>query len=128
MIEPRPPAHLEPFVRALGVDLAIQVLLRFGGAELYLSTSPTARSQLVAEVGMEAAERLAAEAELAGSRWQRRVPTGKPWIAAVWHSRGLPKQEIARRLHVTDKAVREMLKKALPEAAPKSDPRQASLF
>lgn len=36
----RPPAHLEPYVRVLGTDLAIEFLLSFGGAELYLSPIP----------------------------------------------------------------------------------------
>lgn len=123
---PRPPAHIEPFVKVLGVDLTITFLERFGGAELYLAANPTLRSKLVEVIGIEAAERLAAAAERAGGRWQRRVPTGKPWIAQVLHSKGLSKSEIARKLHVSDVAVRGWLRPGAEKRLP--DTRQNSLF
>ena len=31
---PRPPAHVQPYVDALGAATAVQFLLHFGGAEL----------------------------------------------------------------------------------------------
>lgn len=120
-LPPRPPAHVEPFVRVLGTDGAVEFLLTFGGAELYFTETPKARSRLVALVGRDKAVALARAAE----QLPRRVPTAKPWIAAVLKSRGLSHAEIARRLHVTDVTVRGWLRKG---PRPKEDPRQTTLF
>lgn len=98
------PANLRPIVRILGTDGAIDFLRRFGGAELYFAVSPKGRSEVEKMVG---AEKTAA---LADAHLPRRIPLGKRWIAAVWHSRGLSKAEIARRLNVTDVTVRGWLK------------------
>lgn len=102
---PKPPAHVEPYVRVLGVDLAVKFLLAFGGADLYIPAVPNGRSRLVEVIGREAAERLAAIAHTL----PKRVPTAKPWIAQVLASRGLPKADIARTLHSSDVAVRRWL-------------------
>lgn len=127
MTDPRPPAHIDPFVRVLGVDLAIRFLLRFGGAELYLSPTPKGRSELAQEFGMDAAARIATAAE----HLPRRVPLAKEWIAAVWAQQGLSTAEIARRLHVTDVTIRNWrarkpIRGKAKAAAP--DPRQRRLF
>ena len=120
---PPPPAHVEPFVDAIGIDATITFLMHFGGAELYFAATPTGRSRLVDVLGEEAGAALARAAQEAGPRWQRRVPLAKPWIAQVLHAQGLSKAEIARRLHTSDVTVRKYL------AAPsRQDPRQSSLF
>lgn len=117
-----PPAHIAPYVEVLGTDMAIEFLLTFGGAELYLAANPKGRSRLAQLVGRERASALAQAAE----HLPRRVPTAKPWVAAVLKSKGLPVAEIARRLHVTDVTVRAWLKKvAAPEEV---NPRQLRLF
>lgn len=105
--QPAPPAHVAPYVDALGTDLAIEFLLHFGGAELYLAKAPQS-SRLVAFMGPEPARRLAAEAH----RMQRRVPLASPWIAATLASRGVPIAEIARRVRASDVAVRKWLRAA----------------
>lgn len=99
---PVPPAHVAPFVEALGAEGAIEVLLQFGGAEVHMAGRPRARSRLVAAIGPEAAARLAAVADRLPRRW----PLAKPWIAQSLHAQGLPVAEIARRLHASDVAVR----------------------
>jgi len=104
---PIPPAHLRPYVDVLGVDGAVDFLLEFGGAELYLSSTPKGRSRLAEFVGLEKAAKLA----VASNRMPRRVPTGKQWVAAVMKSKGLSVAEIARKLHSSDVAVRGWLKK-----------------
>ena len=114
---PPPSAHVEPFVRVLGPDLAFDFLMRFGGAELYLSSTPKGRSEVEALIGSDKV------AELAAVGLPRRVPTAKPWLASVMKSRGLSHAEIARRLHAADVTVRGWLSRG-----PKTDPRQASLF
>ena len=127
MDEPQPPAHVAPFVEVLGVDRAIGFLLRFGGAELYLTTTPKGRSALAQEFGLETAVALAQAAE----HMPRRIPLAKEWIAAVWSYRGLPDAEIARRLHVTDVTVRTWRNKAPTRGQKKprsADPRQLPLI
>ncbi|MBX3580810.1 MAG: hypothetical protein KF810_02790 [Rhizobiaceae bacterium] len=96
------PAHLRHFVDVLGVDGAVEFLLTFGGAYAYFSLSPEPQSNIAAEIGVEAT---AAIAKRFGPG-SMRVPTGKPFIAAVFRAKGMKPSEIARRLHVTDVTVR----------------------
>jgi DNA-binding transcriptional regulator YiaG len=119
---PPPPAHVAPYVSVLGTADAVTFFLTFGGAELYLAANPKGRSRLAALIGAERASALARISE----RLPARVPTAKPWIAAVWASEGLPKSEIARRLHVSDVTVRGWLKRPAANAVP--DPRQPRLL
>jgi hypothetical protein len=119
--EPRPPAQVEPYVRVLGIDDTIVFLLTFGGAELYLPRTPKGRSRLAELFGVEKAAALAEAAEF----MPKRVPLAKPWIAKVWHARGLSQAEIARRLHVSDVTVRRYLASDEP-TPPDSD--QLTLF
>jgi len=115
---PQPPAHVETYVRILGCELAVDFLMAFGGAQLYIAPNPKKRSRLSALVGPEKARALAGVSD----HLPARVPTAKPWIAGVMRSKGLPVSEIARTLHVSDVSVRSWLKKQL------GDPRQQSLF
>jgi hypothetical protein len=103
---PPAPAHLEPWVRILGPEAVVEFLLAYGGGELYL---PRGRPHdgVAAVVGAEVAMTLAQAAD----RLPRRVPTAKPWLAHVLRGRGLSVTEIARRLHVSDVAVRAMLRR-----------------
>ncbi|MFN4172765.1 MAG: helix-turn-helix domain-containing protein [Pseudorhodobacter sp.] len=122
---PRPPAHVEPYVRILGLERAIAFLLTFGGGELYLPISAAPPPRLVEVIGMDHAARLCQ----AATRLPKRVPTAKPWIAGVWRSEGLSATEIARRLHVSDVAVRGWLRKGGQGARTRSaDPRQFPLL
>lgn len=120
---PEPPAHLEPFVRVLGVEGAVAFFMSFGGAEItYARSAQTSR--LAQEMGIDAARALGEEDARRGL--PRRVPLGKPWCAQVMKARGLSVAEIARRMHASDFAVRKWLK-AASRSRP-HDPRQASLF
>lgn len=121
-LTPRPPAQVAPYVEVLGVDGAVEFLLTFGGAELYVAANPKGRGKVERIFGLEKAAALAAMVE----RLPRRVPTAKPWLAQVLRSRGLPVAEIARRLHATDVSVRAWLRKAELGDAP--DTRQLRLF
>lgn len=112
-----PPAHVAPYVEVLGQDLAVDFLLAFGGAELYLPKAPAGRSRVEALIGKENTIALNARA----AELSARVPTAKRWIARALKSQGLSTAEIARRLHTTDKTVRIYLKHD-------TDPRQFSLF
>ncbi len=98
-------ARQEPYVRVLGADLAVEFLLTFGGAELYLSKDPKGKGRLERLVGYERAKALA---DL-DHQLQRRVPIGNPWIVTYLSWKGHSVAEIARRLRVTDVTVRRYL-------------------
>lgn len=103
---PRPTAQVEPYVKALGPELAVVFLLHYGGAELYIRTRPTERTKYAAVIGLEGAQALAEHAD----SMQRRVPLAKSWLTAMldWQGHSVP--EIARKLRVSDVSVRRMLK------------------
>ena len=119
--QPKPPAQVSAYVEVLGIDGAVEFLMAFGGAELYLTESPKRRSRLVKLVGREKAIALARASE----RLPRRIPLCKPWIAAVLRERGLSNADIARMLHASDVAVRGWLKKF--DRPDGGDPRQPTL-
>lgn len=109
-----PPAQIERYVAVLGVDDTIDFLLTYGGAELYMPRNPAPDHHLAQRFGVQRARDLARVSEVL----PRRVPLQKPWIAAVLHARGLPKSEIARKLHVADKTVRDWLNPRDPRDPP----------
>lgn len=118
---PPPPAHVAPYVDVLGPEQALDFLLEFGGAELYLARAPQRRSRVARLVGADRARALANISE----RLPARVPLAKPWCAAMLRARGLPVAEIARRLHASDVAVRGWLRRA-PDT--RANPDQLRLF
>lgn len=122
---PEPTAQVAPYVDALGLDLALDFLLAFGGSEIYLAVDPKSRSRVAAVVGKEKAAALAQVDHLL----PRRVPLASQWIAAVLHVKGWSKQDIARRLRTTDVTVRGWLNDPTPGAKPrrKGDPDQLTL-
>lgn len=103
---PRVTAQVEPYVKALGPDLAVTFLLHYGGAELYIRTHPNAETEYVELIGVDGARALASRAET----MPRRVPLAKAWLTAMldWQGHSVP--EIARKLRVSDVSVRRMLK------------------
>ena len=119
---PRPPAHVQPYVDALGPETAMAFLLHFGGADLYIPAKPTGRSELVKVIGMEGAQALFQIRD----RLQYRVPTAKPWLAQMLKEKGLSKADIARKMHATVPTVTKWLQSTGPRSAP--DPNQMSLF
>lgn len=125
---PRPPAHIEPYVRVLGIPQTIDFLMTFGGGEVYLTTNPKGRSQLEKMIGTEKAAALAD----AIPNLKVRVPTAKPWIACCLKSEGLPTAEIARRLHTADNTVRRWLASGDTDLGGagknRTDPRQLPLL
>lgn len=122
----RPPAHIEPYVSALGEDDAVRFFLAFGGAELYIARDPKGRGRVEQELGLDVAQRLAALADR--MHLHRRVPIPKPWLAQVLKSRGLSHAEIARRLHASDESVRRWLQAGGGAEAAPGDSRQMRLF
>lgn len=118
---PRPPAHIEPYVNALGPELAVRFFLEFGGADLYIPADPKGQGMVTKAIGLEGARALSAIRD----RLQARVPTAKPWLARYMAEvEGLSKAEIARKLHTTNVSVARWLDGS---DRPFTDPRQHSL-
>lgn len=118
MTDVTPPAHIAPYVEALGEEKAFTFLLSFGGSVNYLSEAPHASSALCRAIGIEGVIALARRI----GTGPLRVPAAKPYLAAVLQARGRNKQQIARELHVTDVTVRNWLNK------PQGEDAQSSLF
>lgn len=126
---PRTPAQAAPYVEVLGIEGAIAFFLEFGGSEIYLSANPGAKSAVVRAIGRHKAVALYRQSD----RLSRRVPLMKKWIAQVWFAKGLPKARIARKLHMSEKAVWQWLREAeTPDRSggggPDDGPTQLSLF
>ena len=120
---PRPPAHIEPYVTALGAERAVRFLLAFGGAYLYIGKDPTEAAMAVDVIGIDG---LRALAEIR-DKLQARVPTAKPWIAKYLYTvEGLSKADICRRLHTSTVTVTRWLEGGEKRAW--VDPRQQSLL
>ncbi len=103
---PRPTAQVEPYVEALGSDLAVRFILQFGGAEVYIAADPKGRSSYEVLVGPDGARALAAVAD----RLQARVPIANRWLAAMLAWQGYSTAHIARTIRVSDPTVRRWLK------------------
>lgn len=100
----RVPPSVEPYVGALGQDIAAKFIMEFGGSAKYLPTVRPGR-QLVAMVGDEGYRRLV---DFFGSRIDR-VPYNPTFICRHLRSTGVNVSKIARLTHRTDKTVRQAL-------------------
>jgi len=119
MSDVKVPAHLTDFVDVLGEELAIDFLLCFGGAGLYLpSKFPRDGHMLVDLVGREKSIELGTKM---GSGYIK-VPTAKPYIIQFLFAKGATISDICRKLHMTEPAVRRHLAPEVRQA------RQLSLF
>lgn len=105
---PRPTAQVQPYVDALGAELAMRFLLSFGGSILSVSKDPKGRSAYEALIGRAAALRLAEQAH----RLQRRVPLANGWLAEMLAWQGFSVSHIARTIRASDNSVRLILKKS----------------
>ena len=96
------PAHVQPFVDVLGADLTERLVMELGGAPVYLSERPQGRSKAVDVLGVEKTIALAR----ALGPGMVKIPNAKRWLAARLSSRSVAVYEIARRLHMSERAVR----------------------
>ena len=86
--------------------MAVQFLLAYGGAELYLADDPKGRSSHEKMLGYDAAKALAAVVHLL----PKRMPRARAWLARMMNWQGLSTAQIARTLRTTDVSVRKWLK------------------
>lgn len=118
--KPRVPPQAEPYVAALGEELAAEFLLQFGGAPIVFSAKSYGHSRAHELIGEDGVRALGAY--YGGER--HRVPLEKKWLAQWLAWKGQTVYEIARRLHVTDITVRKYL---TPRPSRADDP-QLPLF
>lgn len=98
------PAHVQSYVQILGEDLAVEFLLKFGGAPLYLAKDPK-RAEYVELVG---AERAALLADVLGVGTFVKPPLAKPWIIHKLAERGMTRKQISRLVHMDESSVRRI--------------------
>lgn len=103
---PLPPAHVQRYVDALGVELTIDFLLNFGGAELAIPRTPKGKSEVERLLGPKAVSRLIDVSDNS----KHRVPLATRWLANCLFAQGLSKAAIARRLRISDVTVRKHLR------------------
>ena len=101
------PLRVQPYVDVLGIEGAFDFMMAFGGADVYFALNPGEDSRLVEAIGHDKAAALARR--LNAVKEVQRVPLAKPFLARVLQTRDIPIAEIARRLHVSNVAVRSML-------------------
>ncbi len=102
---PHPTAQVAAYVEVLGADLAVDFLLTFGGADLYLPRDPKGGSEVEALIGADRLKSLAARSDL-----QQRVPLAKRWLAKMLNWKGYSKAHIARKLRSTTASVARYLR------------------
>lgn len=103
---PNPTAQVAPYVEVLGMDLAVDFLLRFGGAELALSKDPRGGGQVSQMIGQDRESALHNHPRVGPST---RIPLAKKWLAEVLRWRGHGTADIARTLRASDVSVRRWL-------------------
>lgn len=109
-IEARVPAHVEPYVRALGTDKAVEFFLAFGGAPAYIGKNlHYDRNSLLSVIGADDIDALCRELNDGQGMRIDRVPTAVVFIARHLKSAGKAVAEIARILHRADKTIRVYL-------------------
>ncbi|MEO9612616.1 MAG: helix-turn-helix domain containing protein [Nitratireductor sp.] len=102
---PEPPAHIAPYVAALGVDDAVRFFLALGGADIYVPRRSSPRSIAARTIGAGNVEKLA---EVIGSGYIK-VPLARQWVAQVMQARGDSLAEIARTVRADVATVRRWL-------------------
>jgi hypothetical protein len=117
MAEIRVPAHVQPYVTAIGIERTYAFLRAFGGSYVYLSENPQGRSDVVKVMGV--ADTIALAKQVGTGNFS--IPTAKPFIAAyLKYMKGLSNNDICRELLATAPTVRKWLST--------SESRQLDLF
>ncbi|MGO4196563.1 hypothetical protein AB4Z13_14465 [Rhizobium sp. YAF28] len=100
------PENLQPYVDAIGEDLTLKFVMRFGGSPVYLSADPRSGGDVVEVVGVDGMRALA---KSLGRGQIGRVPIGREWTVRKLKAQGLSTLAIARELRVADETVRRIL-------------------
>lgn len=99
------PAHVAPYVEALGAPAAVALFLALGGSQIYLPRRSSTRTLAAKTIGADNVERLAA----ALGYGYIKVPLARQWIAQVLRADGASDNEIARQVRADVATVRRWL-------------------
>ncbi|OUS35521.1 hypothetical protein A9Q94_12395 [Rhodobacterales bacterium 56_14_T64] len=111
LTHPKPTTQDKPYFEVLGLDVTLRFIEAFAGIEIYISDNPQTHSSVVALLGYDKAKALTGISD----RLQPRVPLAKNWRALAYKAQGLLTVQIARKLCVTDVAVRNFLRAEAPK-------------
>ncbi|QIO60672.1 transposase family protein [Rhizobium leguminosarum] len=100
------PENLKPYVEAIGEELTLKFIMRFGGSPVYLSVDPKDDSDVVEVLGTDGMKALA---KSFGRGQIGRVPIAREWTVRKLKAQGLSVLAIARELRVADETVRRIL-------------------
>ncbi len=100
------PKNLEPYIEALGEDLTLAFIMRFGGSPVYLPSSEATDSEIKTVLG---ADGIKALAKIFGPGQIGRVPIAREWTVRKLKAHHWSTLAIARELRVTDETVRRIL-------------------
>lgn len=104
------PAGVQPYLRALGSEDTVKLLLAMGGSEIYLAANPRPDSQIAAVIGVAAVEALGREL---GIGQRVKVPLAKAFLARFFKDEGWTNAAIARTLRIDESTVRKKLRGGL---------------
>lgn len=99
------PAHIAPYVEAIGAERAVALFLALGGSQIYLPRRSSKRTIAAQTIGADQVERLAA---VLGHGYIK-VPIARQWVAEVMRSEGKSDNEIARLVRADVATVRRWL-------------------
>ena len=102
---PQAPVCLQRFIQLLGVHTTMDLVLNFGGAEVYAGSALSGNGMLERVIGPEKAILL----QDASDDLNFRVPLANKWLAQCLHVQGLSAAAIARRIRVSDVTVRKYI-------------------
>lgn len=105
------PAHIAPYVKAIGVDRAVALFLALGGSQIYLPRRSSSRTIAAQTIGADQVARLAAEL----GHGYYKVPIARQWVAEVLRDQGKSDNEIARIVRADVATVRRWLGPKPPE-------------
>lgn len=116
MTQVKIPAHVAPYVDALGIDDALKLILNMGGCDIYIPAKSTDKSMSAELIGAAAVEKLAATL---GPGYFK-IPLARKWAGQTLRAQGKGTAEIARTVRADVATVRRWLN--VP------DPRQIDMF
>lgn len=106
---PRHPAHLDPFVVALGPRDAVRFLIAFAGCELYFAATPRGASAAAQFIGTERLRDLTARL---GGEGAYEVPIPTVWLVHALKAEGKSVNDICSTLKRSRTMVQNCLKKS----------------
>jgi hypothetical protein len=99
------PAHVAPYVEAIGAELTVKLFLELGGSQIYLPRRSGKRTPAAKSIGADQVERLAR----ALGYGYIKVPLARQWTAEQLRSQGKSDNEIARLVRSDVATVRRWL-------------------